>query len=171
MERQTEEKEGSGKRFFQKMPHVNRGLNDLLKNLKERRTEAKPLHELVVSEDFHVREVISESGSTTGYKSSIELKVYPSEGNGSGVKTLYFLGNSIVQAGDNISAQIPKFETEIEHSRQRVPYKSDRHWYYDRPFKEKEEAIELRISRRIEGEDKEVRTDRSGNYSKYQEKK
>ncbi len=148
------------------------------------------LDELVVSEKFVVEEVVSKSkrhfinaeknsfvgmfGSDianyqekeSGYGSVIQLKVRSYEKD-SPVKILEFLGNSIVQAGNYIEAKIPRYEEKNRGTRfPEIPNEIEK-FYFDRPFKEKESAIEIAI---MTGE-KVLRRDQSIDYDKFQKAK
>ncbi|MBI5804190.1 hypothetical protein HY450_03025 [Candidatus Pacearchaeota archaeon] len=135
---------------------------------------SRPLHELVVSVNFIVHDVVAQTHGTSftptsewmiggsspvywgGFTSSIILKVSPDDRD-IPVRELTFDGFSPIRAGDYISAKIPRYEekkfSENLHSKGKT-------LYFDRDFKEEERAIELAII----SDGRVVRTDRAVDY-------
>ena len=157
------------------------------KELADLRARSRPLHELVVSEYFNVKEVISHAGATSftphsemrmggrspvydgGFTSELVLKVLP-QNAGVPVRTLNFEGFSAVRAGDKILARIPRYgQEELDQPMFGNRFERPREvLYFDRKFEEKECAIEIGIL----GSSKEVlRTDRAVGYGKFVEPK
>lgn len=147
--------------------------------------EPKSLEDLVVLYKFFVNEVVSKSkevkftpqseirfgGSTPrytmGYASTLMLKVDPILSDKKIVKTLTFNGYSPVRAGEIIEAKIPRYT--FEETREPHRFISKRE-YFDRPFNEKESAIEItivNINLLNHQTTKRLRTDRSVDYSYY----
>ncbi len=145
-----------------------------LRKLKEK---SKPLSELVFTEYFKVNDVLGEnfsvihdsgivgnysSGYETGYISKLTLSVTPS--TDIPVRKLSFQGNADVKAGDFISVKIPRYKIkEIEDKRimMDIPEKL----YFDRDWKGKESAIEIKIFESDGG--RFLRTDRAVDYHKF----
>ncbi|MBW6461845.1 MAG: hypothetical protein K0B07_02260 [DPANN group archaeon] len=85
------------------------------------------------------------TSSPCGYTSRLILEVKPVN-TFLPVKTLYFDGISIVEAGNYISAKIPRCDIETIFSGSLLtPYRRHKELYFDREFKDKESAIELSI--------------------------
>ncbi len=147
---------------------------------KEIESRSKPLHELVVTENFTVKDVVAESYRTlfaqseligkpspvyeAGFTSKLVLKVSPD--NPIPVRTLNFAGVSIVRAGDYISAKIPKYEEKRVASSHVGPYYRDKVVYCDRDFNPEESAIELSI---LSKDGRVLRRDRAVNYKRFAE--
>ncbi|HDD72458.1 MAG TPA: hypothetical protein ENG00_00025 [Candidatus Aenigmarchaeota archaeon] len=153
------------------------------RELQELRARSKPLHELVVSENFTVVGVVSKSYRTQftpksemviggrspvysgGYIYKLILNVIPDNKN-IPVRTLNFEGISPVCAGDYISAKIPRYE-----ERKIEPYGRpccrSLTFYLDRDFRPEEDAIEISIF--SEDRKRILRTDRSVDYEEIME--
>jgi hypothetical protein len=147
------------------------------------RAKSKPLKELVVTEDFVVEEAICISHATSftpqselrlggsspsyrgGFAASLILKVKPLNENVP-VRTIHFNGFSIATAGDHVSVKILRHEEKNISPNSlnfHSPYHEPELLYFDRPFNEKESAIEISIIQK----GKAQRIDRSVEYSKY----
>jgi len=156
----------------------------VLETQKDLKSQAKELSDLVITEYFTVLTVISQSYEikttknnnivplggtpyfqTTGYVEKIILNVTPDNIKDVPVETIIFEGNSIVKAGDYISAEIPKYiEKGGEHL---IISDKNKVFYIDRDFKPIENAIELAI---IAEDGTVLRADRSINYDKFHRK-
>jgi len=154
-------------------------------------SDSKPLHELVVTAMFRVENVVSKSYATEfiphsemvfggpcssysgGLESELILKV-SSDDKEIITDTLLFHGFSVVTKGNLISAKIPKYESKNVLS-------SPTHLgiggvgsgfhsnylpkvYSDRPFKNQELTIEIKI---LSEDGTILRTDRAANYKKF----
>jgi len=162
----------------------DRNIDALMEEL-ERRSNPKPLHELVHDEYFTVERVVSETDPTyftpdseivfgersRGYSggniTNIVLEV--ASNNRPPIKRLSFEGNSGVRAGDRILAKIPKYDERREFVEEGQICGADdtRIVYIPRQeYRDTEKAIEINI---IEiGTGKVLRTDRSVEYKSFQ---
>ena len=168
-------------------------LGELLRNeelgrqrrIEELKTISKPLHELVVSEEFLIEEILGQSHAHSftpisevrfggnspqyegGYSYDITMKVF-SKGKGPvgiPVRTIYFEGNFPGLAGNSVIAKIPRYKQEnVIISSSSFANKGEEVFYLDREFKSEEEAIELSI---LFSDGKILRTDRSVNYEEF----
>jgi len=150
-------------------------------------SRAKPLHELVTEEYFSVREVLSQTSSTSftpnsemifggrspeyqgGYTSDLVLGVISRDNLP--ITSLRFKGISAVRRGDFILAKIPRYEEakSFRHLGESICGGEDdltKTVYLPRQeYNAEEEAIEIQI---IETKHMQrLRTDRSVNYQKF----
>ncbi|OYT57321.1 MAG: hypothetical protein B6U68_02035 [Candidatus Aenigmarchaeota archaeon ex4484_14] len=164
-------------------------MNQIVQNAKEKKKQeiadleshSKQLHELVVTENFTVDEVVAESYATFftphsemvigerspvyrgGFTSRLVLKVSP-DNQDVPVRTLRFNGFSVVRAGDYISAKIPRYEEKrVGSGFHSGPY-DNRVFYFDRDFNPEESAIELAI---LSADGNVLRRDRAVNYKNF----
>lgn len=146
---------------------------------------------LLYAEKFHVQMVVSETDGGTfapsreikyggyspeypkGDSSKLTIKVIP-EREGVPIKTLEFLGPSIVRGGDYIEALIPKYtEEKFEEDWGRISMLGGRKAYVERDWGENESALEIKIIgiNLKEGEESVERIDRATNYMPKEDKK
>ncbi|RLE39592.1 hypothetical protein DRJ17_00140 [Candidatus Woesearchaeota archaeon] len=152
------------------------------KEIEDLESRSKPLSELIVTENFSVDEVVSESYVTSftpysemvfggkppvykgGFTLRLLLRVSP-ENPDIPIRTLIFDGVSVVRVGDCISAKIPKYEKKRIYSGfHSGPCDRDRVFYLDRDFNPEESAIELAL---ISADGKVLRRDRAINYKNF----
>ena len=161
---------------------INKNARNYIENLRK---NSKPLEELVVSENFIVEEVLSQSEAKsltphsemivggksqhydTGYSSLTRLKVNRLKTDSSiddycNVHLLNFRGYSIVKAGDRITVKIPRYEKKEIQSGM-FPVKNEI-FYFDREFGLEENTIEIIIK---SNDDKKLRIDRSVDYHEF----
>lgn len=157
-----------------KMPDFKK-MNE--QEMKKLESKSKKLNELIVSENFIVEEVISESYATSftpksemvlggyspsysvGHTSRLVLKVSP-DNKEIPVQTLNFSGSSIIKAGDYISAKIPKYKK----SKYNGLFKKEKTFYFDRDFNSEESVIELAL---LSENEEVLRKDRSVDYRNF----
>jgi len=157
---------------------------DIEKAQRDLEARAKPLYELTKEELFRVEYILAESyghhvapvsemiiggrsGSySAGQSTRTTLTVRPERAIP--VKTLIFEGPTALRKGDRISATIPRYESHGDEERRFLDNLLPRVIYTDRPYKSKEEAIEIKTFSINKGE--AVRTDRSANYKRFTEK-
>lgn len=168
---------------------TNGGMNQIIIDAEKKRQErtkdlesrSKPLHELVIAERFMVNEAVAEAYGTSfkpypimggsslvypgGFTSKLVLKVMP-DNQSVPIRILNFDGISAVQAGDYISARIPRFEEEIVESEFFHPGPEGKAsvFYLDRAFNPEEIAIELAI---LSENGKVLRIDRAVDYKDF----
>ncbi len=163
---------------------MKRQKEEFEQQLEEARALSKPLHELVVSVNFTVDDVIATS-QTTSFTPSSErviggespvyhegfifksvLQVTP-DAQDIPVRAINFAGISAVRAGDYIAAQIPRYEERVVYpgffAKRYIGDDKRYTFFYDRDFKPNEFAIELKI---LEG-GRVLRTERAINYNKF----
>jgi len=150
--------------------------------IKDLESRAKSACELVVEEGFIVNDVLAGSSSTHftpqseiryggtspsysgGFISRLVLQVSPNNKKVP-IQTLYFDGFSIVRAGEQILARIPKYEVRRVEQGFFNDSPSDRArvFYVERDFKPQESAIEISI---LDSSGKPVRIERSTDYAR-----
>jgi len=134
----------------------------------------KPLHELVATATFKVKDVVAESyvnapwavdmNSRADYNSYLILTVEPTED--CPVRTLKFQGASVACIGDDITAKIPLFLSEKLDVPSTQQQKFETIYNIERAYKAAEEAIELIIRR----DGVQLRTEHSAIYQMFQKK-
>lgn len=151
----------------------------------ELKANSKPLHQLIVTEQFTIEDVITASYATSiapmsemvldgpsrcyygGHTSEVTLTVKPHNAQ-IPVTTLAFKGYSTVRAGETIEAKIPCYEIK-EASTLFMPNRRDEpeKLYFPRKLTEKEHAIELKL---LSPDGKTLRTERAVDYNFFKEK-
>lgn len=156
------------------------------RELEELTRNSKPLEQLLVHETFQVLSVIQQSLScshtpisemriggkspiyNTGYSTIVTMEVRPF--NSIPVRTLVFNGISSVKRGDKVTALIPRYEkkhpllTYVPENEEEV---NRNLFYYDRPYKEVELAIELNILPQNSEDSTIARTERAVEYKNF----
>ncbi len=155
------------------------------KDQRDLEARAKPLYELTREEKFTVEYVIAESynhivspraemmigGRSGSYDSgqSTKTTITVKPESNIPVRSLSFAGALTLRKGDQIKATIPRVESHGDEERFSHDCMPRRVLYTDRPYKEKEEAIEITTLR--SDELFALRTDRSANYKTYEKPK
>ncbi len=146
-----------------------------LKKILDLESRSKKPSELVVTENFTVDEVVAETYPTSftpnpviggrspsykgGYASRLILNVSP-DNKAIPVNLITFDGFSAVKAGDYISAKIPRYAEELCNPMR----KGKKVFYFDRPFRNNESAIEIAL---LSAEGEVLRRERSVDFRRF----
>lgn len=149
---------GLGDDIVQELREIER---KKLGKARELREKSKPLSQLVIEEEFTIKELCGQTFATkiipiseivlggrnptysTGYTQSLILKVIPKRNIP--VKNILFNGYAPFRPGEKIIAKIPRYK-EVKFPEMEgflIPQKSIEIFYFDRKFISNEEAIEL----------------------------
>lgn len=150
--------------------------------IKKLQENSKKLTEILRTEEFTVKNILSQEHPTsfTPHSEMVMGGQSPVYDGGSytvsylyveptkediPVQRIMFNGKTNVSPGDNITALMPVYNKKVSERSSfepDTPENRDREFYFDRPYKKQESAIEISVSR-----EKGTYTERASDYHKY----